>query len=288
MSHLATLNFPLGEEIDMLRDTVQQLRRRRDRAARRRDRPQTNLFPHRPVAEARRARPARHDGQRGVRRRAAGLPRAHRRDGGGLARLGVGRPVVRRASQPVRQPAPPQRQRGAEEEVPAQAGLRRARRRAGDERAERRLRRRQHEAARRGEGRPLRAQRLKMWITNGGDADTLVVYAKTDLERRPARHHRLHHREGHARASRSARSSTSSACAARNTGAGVLRGLRGAGRERARRRGRRRQGADERPRLRARGALRRAARHHGGRAWTSCCPTSTSASSSARRSASSS
>ena len=30
------------------------------------------------------------------------------------------------------------------------------------------------------QGRPLRAQRHKMWITNGGDADTLVVYAKTD------------------------------------------------------------------------------------------------------------
>jgi isovaleryl-CoA dehydrogenase len=37
----------------------------------------------------------------------------------------------------------------------------------------------------------------KMWITNGGDADTLVVYAKTDPT--PARgHHRLHRREGHA------------------------------------------------------------------------------------------
>ena len=30
--------------------------------------------------------------------------------------------------------------------------------------------------------------------------------------------------------------------------------------------------ADERPRLRARGARRRPARHHAGRAWTSCCP----------------
>jgi isovaleryl-CoA dehydrogenase len=35
----------------------------------------------------------------------------------------------------------------------------------------------------------------KMWITNGGDADTLVVYAKTD-PRPAARHDRLHHREG--------------------------------------------------------------------------------------------
>ena len=32
------------------------------------------------------------------------LPGAHRRDGGGVARLGLGRPVVRRALEPVRQP----------------------------------------------------------------------------------------------------------------------------------------------------------------------------------------
>jgi isovaleryl-CoA dehydrogenase len=31
----------------------------------------------------------------------------------------------------------------------------------------------------------------KMWITNGPDADTLVVYAKTDASGGPARHHRV-------------------------------------------------------------------------------------------------
>ena len=36
----------------------------------------------------------------------------------------------------------------------------------------------------------------KMWITNGGDADTLVVYAKTDLKPTP-RHDRLPDRKGH-------------------------------------------------------------------------------------------
>ena len=36
----------------------------------------------------------------------------------------------------------------------------------------------------------------KMWITNGGDADTMIVYAKTDLDDGPERHHRLHRREG--------------------------------------------------------------------------------------------
>ena len=37
--------------------------------------------------------------------------------------LGVGRPLVRRAFQPVRQPDPPQRQRRAEAEIPAEADL---------------------------------------------------------------------------------------------------------------------------------------------------------------------
>ena len=54
----------------------------------------------------------------------------------------------------------------------------------------------------------------KMWITNGPVADTLVVYAKTDLKRRPARHHRLPHRKGHEGIFRPRRNSTSSACAA--------------------------------------------------------------------------
>ena len=40
-----------------------------------------------------------------------GLSRARRRDGGDQPRLGLGRPVLRRAFQPVRQPDPPQRQR---------------------------------------------------------------------------------------------------------------------------------------------------------------------------------
>ena len=104
----------------------------------------------------------------------------------------------------------------------------------------------------------------KMWITNGPVADTLVVYAKTDrtagargitafivekgmeglrpgAEARQARHARLRH-----------------------LGTGVHR-LRGAGGERARRGRQRRQRADVRPRLRARGASRRAP-------WASCRP----------------
>ncbi len=73
----------------------------------------------------------------------------------------------------------------------------------------------------------------KFWITNGPQADTLVVYAKTDPGGRRARHHRLHRREGfsgllgraEARQARHARL---------GDGRARLRGLRGAGGERAR------------------------------------------------------
>ena len=58
----------------------------------------------------------------------------------------------------------------------------------------------------------------KMWITNGGDADTMIVYAKTDPDDGPERHHRLHRREGLEGPLASAPSSTSSACAARTPG----------------------------------------------------------------------
>jgi isovaleryl-CoA dehydrogenase len=55
----------------------------------------------------------------------------------------------------------------------------------------------------------------KMWITNGPDADTLVVYAKTDPGGWAARHHRLHRRVRPSRVSPWRKSSTSWACAVR-------------------------------------------------------------------------
>ena len=55
----------------------------------------------------------------------------------------------------------------------------------------------------------------KMWITNGPDAEVLVVYAKTDAAGRRARHHGVPDRARHARAFAPRRSWTSSACAAR-------------------------------------------------------------------------
>jgi len=73
-----------------------------------------------------------------------------------------------------------------------------------------------------------------------------------------------------------------------HTGELVFDNVRGACDQRAGRREQRRQGADERPGLRARGAHRRAAGHHAGGDGQRRCPTSTSASSSARALASSS
>ena len=127
----------------------------------------------------------------------------------------------------------------------------------------------------------------KMWITNGPDANTLVVYAKTDAAGGPRGITALPRRtrdEGllHGAEARQARDARLEHLRAR------VRGLRGARRERARTGGPRRPRADERPRLRARGARGRLARDHGRRASTSCCRTCTSAPSSTSRSANSS
>ena len=210
------------------------LRASGDRAARRGDRPHKPV-PARSVAADGRARAARHHRRGGVRRRRARLSRALRRHGGGVARLGLGRPLLRRPLEPLRQPDPPQRLGRAEAPVPAEADLGRACRRA------------RHVGAGLGLGRGLDAHPRrrsaatsyvlngsKMWITNGPEAETLVVYAKTDPARRPARHHRLPDREGHdglldAPEARQARHARLRHLRAR------VRGLRGAGGERARR-----------------------------------------------------
>ena len=57
----------------------------------------------------------------------------------------------------------------------------------------------------------------KMWITNGGDADTMIVYAKTDINAGPSGITAFIIEKG-TRGCRSAPSSTSSACAARTRG----------------------------------------------------------------------
>ena len=75
---------------------------------------------------------------------------------------------------------------------------RRARRRAGDERSGRRLgcRLSMTPACREATATATCLNGTKLWITNGPDANTLVVYAKTEPAGGVQGHHRLHHREG--------------------------------------------------------------------------------------------
>jgi isovaleryl-CoA dehydrogenase len=97
-------------------------------------------------------------------------------------RLRVGGPVVRRPLQPVHQPDPPQRQRRpAQKYLPKLisgdhvGALAMSEPGAGSDVVSMKLR-----ADKKGDRFVLNG--AKMWITNGGDADTLVVYAKTDIE----------------------------------------------------------------------------------------------------------
>ena len=105
--------------------------------------------------------------------------------------------VLRRAQQPVRQPDQAQRQPGAEEEVPAQADFRRARGRAGHERARRRQRRDLHEAEGRGQGRLLPAQRQQDVDHQRPRRRHAGGLCQDRARAGRARRHRLPDREGH-------------------------------------------------------------------------------------------
>ena len=190
-----SLNFDLGETADQLRASVRGFTA--DEIAPLADEiDKSQRVPAPALAEARRPGPARHHGGGGVRRLGARLPRALHRHGGDQPRLGVGRPFLRRAFQPVRQPAPPQRLRRAEAQVPAQADLRRARRRARHVGAGRGLRRRVDEAQGREEGRPLRPQRHQVLDHQRTLRRRAGGLRQDRSDRRPARHHRLPDREG--------------------------------------------------------------------------------------------
>ncbi|SPC10981.1 hypothetical protein CO2235_10366 [Cupriavidus oxalaticus] len=163
----------------------------------------------------------------------------------------------------MREPDPPQRHAGAEGEVPAQAGVGRMDRRAGDERAQRRLRRGQHEAARSAEGRPLRAQRHQD-VDHQRPGLRRAGGVRQDRARAGrARHDRLYRREGHEGLLGGAEAGQAGHARLAHRRAGV-RGRGSAGGEHPRGRERRRQGADERAGLRARGAVGRPGRHHAG------------------------
>ena len=151
-------DFGLGEEAAMIRETVARFADEHDRPAGRRDRPRGQV-PARPVAGDGRAGAARDHRGRSRRRARARLSRARHRDRGSEPRERLGRPQLRRAFELVHQPDRPLGHGRAEGEAPARADQRRARRRAGDERAGGGLGRGLDEAqGRRGAGR-LRAQR---------------------------------------------------------------------------------------------------------------------------------
>ena len=128
------LNFDLGETADMLREQVAAFAAD-EIAPRAAAIDRDNAFPMDLWPQDGRARPARRHGRGRVRRRRHGLSGACGGDGGNLPRLGFGRAVLWRAFQSLRQPDPPQRQRGAEAALSAGADRRRACRRAGHERA---------------------------------------------------------------------------------------------------------------------------------------------------------
>ena len=101
----------------------------------------------------------------------------------------------------------------------------------------------------------------KMWITNGPDADTLVVYAKTEPEL-GARGVTAFLIEKGMPGFSIAQKLDKLGMRGSHTGELVFQRCRSAGRERAGHAERRRQGADVGPGLRARRADRRAAGHH--------------------------
>ena len=258
-------DFGLGPELEEIREQVRRFAQRSDRPARRGDRSQQRVSA-RSVAGTRRAGTARHHGAGALGRRRARLPGARHRHGGDLARLGRGRPLLRRALQPVRQPAAPERHatRSATRYLPKLVSgehvgaLAMSEPGAGSDvvsmqlRAEKRgdgyrAQRPQdvdHQRPGRGRVRRLRQDRLQPPARAASSPSSSSAARPGFTHRAEARQAR-HARLGHLRA----------ACfedcfvpAANLLGS----------------RERRRARADERPRLRARGARRRSAGAHGG------------------------
>jgi isovaleryl-CoA dehydrogenase len=215
MLHLPGLTFDHGEDIAALREAVQQFAAA-EIAPRAAEIDRSDQFPMDLWRKMGDLGVLGITVARGIRRRPDGLPGPHRGDGRNLARLGVGRPVLRRPLEPVRQPDQAQRHRRAEAQIPAEADLRRTRgmrwrcpsRTPGSDVVSMKLR-----ADKKGDRWVLNG--TKMWITNGPDADVLVVYAKNDLEAGPRGMTAFLIEKGISRVSRRRRSSTSWACAAR-------------------------------------------------------------------------
>ena len=284
----ASMKFDLGEEIEALRDMVHRWAQDRVKPmAAEIDR--TNDFPAGALARDGRSGPSRHHRARGIWRRGHGLSRPCHRHRGNRPGLGERQPFLRRAFQPLRQPdqAERHRRRRSAKYLPglvsgAHVGaLAMSEAGAGSDVVSMKLR-----AEKRNGYYVLNG--TKYWITNGPDADTLVVYAKTDPAAGIEGHHRLHRREDDEGLFHRARISTSSGCAARTPRELVFEDCRGAVRERARGRGQGRARPDVGARLRTRRAFRHRHRHHGGLPRRGDALSARAASSSASRSATSS
>ena len=185
MLNLPTLDFHHGETIDMLRATVQQFAAD-EIAPRAAEIDRTNQFPAGPVAQDGRPRPARHH-------RRGGRTAARR---WAISRTSIAMEEVSRASASVglsygahsnlcvnqihRNGTEAQKRKYLPKLVSGEhvGALAMSEPGAGSDVVSMRLPRRGKAAA------PTSAIVLngsKMWITNGPDADTLVVYAKTDI-----------------------------------------------------------------------------------------------------------
>ena len=249
--NLPGLNFDLGEDLDMLRDAVRTFAAAE--IARRRSRPQRPV-PDGSVAQVRGPGRAGHDRRRGIRRRQHGLPGPHGGDGGNRASASIGLSYGAHSNLCVNQIN--RNGTAAQKAKYPPADFRRARRRAGDERAGRRLRRGQHEAARRQEGRPLRAQRHQD-VDHQRPRRRHPGGLRQDRSRgASARHHRLPGGKGFQGLLGGAEAGQAGHARQPHRRAGIP-GLRDPRGKRAGPGQRRRQGADERPGLRARRAVRR-------------------------------
>jgi isovaleryl-CoA dehydrogenase len=187
------LTFPLGDEVEALRDMVRRFAQERIAPIAAEIDRQTSFqrICGRRLGEL---------GLLGItadpdfRRLGHGLCRPRRRHGGNLARVGLGRPVLRRAFKSLRQPDQPLGHAEQKEKfLPALCSGDHVGALAMSESAPAPMSCRCGCAPK--SERPLRAQRHQDVDHQRPDADTLVVYAKTDPEEF-ARHHRLCHRNG--------------------------------------------------------------------------------------------
>ena len=177
----AMLDFDLGEMADTIRETTRRFARDKiDPIAAEID--AKDEFPRHLWPQMGELGPPWHHRRGGGWRPWSRLSRACRRAGGSRAGVGVGRPELRRAFEPLHQPGPPLGEPRAEAQISAQADQRRACRRAGDERSGRGQRRRRHEA----QGRARAATAIASTAPNSG-SPTAPKPTRSSSTPRPAR-----------------------------------------------------------------------------------------------------